>query len=173
MTEVKQLSSDIVTDTSVLINFLCIDRMDLFARYSQRFFAPDEVQNELTKNYPVQVARMNSAKLSGVIVVQPPTQHNEMTAGQEIPIVGSLGRGERAAMAMAAKRACSLAIDDAKAIKYLEAIGYKLRVLKTQDLMVAMIKENLLDVAEADEIKDLWTRKYRFAIEQKSFQELL
>ncbi len=173
MTEEKQLSSDIVTDTSVLINFLAIDRMDLFAKYSKRFYAPAAVRKEITGKYPVQFARLNSAILIGVIAIHPTASPNELPKGEKVPLWGSLGLGERAAIALATKKASSLAIDDAKAISYMDAVGKKHLVLRTQDLMVAMIKENLLDVAEADEIKDQWKRKYRFAIEQKSFQELL
>ncbi len=173
MPDATRFPSDIVTDTSVLINFLVIDRMDLFAKYSRRFIAPIEVREEVTGDYPVQVARLKSAIRNDAIVIHPEIQREELLAGETAIVWGYLGEGETAAIALAAERACSLAIDDAKAIEYLEAVGYKLHVLKTQDLMVAMIKENLLDVSEADQIKDLWTRKYRFRIKHDSFQQLI
>ena len=34
-------------DTSVLINFLCIDRMDLIARHSHQFIVTDHVAAEV------------------------------------------------------------------------------------------------------------------------------
>jgi hypothetical protein len=40
----------VVTDTSVLVNFLCIDRMDLIARHSHRFV--------ITDHYAAQKARL-------------------------------------------------------------------------------------------------------------------
>ena len=40
-------STVIALDTSVLINFLCIDRMDLIARYSHQFIVTDHVAAEV------------------------------------------------------------------------------------------------------------------------------
>ena len=47
----------IVADTSVLINFLKIDRMDLIGRFPQRFLATDHVAAEISDNYPDQQGR--------------------------------------------------------------------------------------------------------------------
>ena len=43
--------SAIVADTSVLINFLRVDRMDLIARHSHRFLVTDHVAGEVTDFY--------------------------------------------------------------------------------------------------------------------------
>ena len=43
--------SAIVADTSVLINFLRVDRMDLIARHSHRFLVTDHVAAEVTDFY--------------------------------------------------------------------------------------------------------------------------
>jgi predicted nucleic acid-binding protein len=51
----------VITDTSVLVNFLCIDRMDLIARHSHRFMITGHVMEEITDHYPEQQARMNAA----------------------------------------------------------------------------------------------------------------
>ena len=51
----------VVTDTSVLVNFLCIDRMDLIARHSYRFMITSHVVEEITDHYPEQQARLNAA----------------------------------------------------------------------------------------------------------------
>ena len=40
-----------------------------------------------------------------------------------------------------------------------------------QDLMVSMIREDLLDIAEADRIKD-WAVRHRFRLKLRSFREI-
>lgn len=44
----------IVADTSVLINFLRIDRMDLIGLFPRRFLATDHVAQEIAESYPDQ-----------------------------------------------------------------------------------------------------------------------
>ena len=47
----------VVADTSVLINFLRIDRMDLIAAHPASFIATDHVAAEIADTYPEQQAR--------------------------------------------------------------------------------------------------------------------
>ena len=47
-----------------------------------------------------------------------------------------------------------------------------LRVLTTQDLMVSMIGEGLLDIIEADSIKDEWAARHRFRLKLVSFRDV-
>jgi len=58
-------STIVVADTSVLINFLRIDRMDLIGHHPQRFLAADHVEAELTSDYPDQRMRYQAAVVSG------------------------------------------------------------------------------------------------------------
>ena len=58
-------STIVVADTSVLINFLRIDRMDLIGHHPQRFLATDHVEAELTSDYPDQRMRYQAAVVSG------------------------------------------------------------------------------------------------------------
>ena len=55
----------IVTDTSVLINFLRIDRTDLLAGHSHAFLATDHVAAEITDRYPDQQQRFAAALAAG------------------------------------------------------------------------------------------------------------
>jgi hypothetical protein len=57
----------VVTDTSVLVNFLCIDRMDLIARHPHRFVITDHVADEITDHYPEQKARLAAALAAGIV----------------------------------------------------------------------------------------------------------
>ena len=55
----------IVTDASVLINFLRIDRTDLLAGHSHAFLATDHVAAEITDRYPDQQQRFAAALVAG------------------------------------------------------------------------------------------------------------
>ncbi len=57
----------IVTDASVLINFLRIDRTDLLAAQSHAFLATDHVAAEITDRYPDQRQRFAAAVAAGAI----------------------------------------------------------------------------------------------------------
>ena len=47
-----------------------------------------------------------------------------------------------------------------------------LRILTTRDLMVSMIGESLLDIVEADSIKDEWAAQHRFRLKLASFRDV-
>ena len=175
MTQVvgEQPPAIIVTDTSVLINFLRIDRTDLIARHSHDFIATDHVAAEITDRYPDQQERFAAAVSAGAI------SETRVTAPEEIRLFGSmfaagrLGAGECSAIALAIHRCYILAIDDRLATTHARQADAKLRILATQDLVVSMIREGLLNVSEADRIKREWATRHRFRLKLDSFHELL
>ena len=57
----------VVADTSVLINVLKIDRLDLVGRYPGRLLATDHVESKLADDYPEQKARYQSAVIAGLL----------------------------------------------------------------------------------------------------------
>ena len=59
--------SILVSDASVLINFLRIDRMDLIAAVSYEFIATDHVANEISEAYPEQRVRYQAALDRGAV----------------------------------------------------------------------------------------------------------
>ena len=65
-----------------------------------------------------------------------------------------------------------LAIDDRRATREAAARS-DLEIVRTQDLIVSMIKQNLLSIAEADAIKGEWEQRHRFRLTISSFAELL
>jgi predicted nucleic acid-binding protein len=147
----------VVADTSVLINFLKIDRMDLVGRYPGRFLATDHVESELADDYPEQKARYHAAVAAGLLdtcSVSDPAE--AMLFGRLGPGV-RLGAGECSAIAVALTRGYAIAIDDSRAIKVArreaELVGGRLVVLQTQEIMVALIQASVLTVDEADQIK--------------------
>ena len=166
-------STVIALDTSVLINFLCIDRMDLIARYSHQFIVTDHVAAEVEDFYSDQQIRLKASLQSGTL------KQVSIADQREVDLFGSLsksrrlGSGECSAIALAISREYVLAIDDRQATNQARKISRNLRILTTQDLIVAIIHENLLSIAEADELKETWAHQHRFRLSIKSFSDVL
>ena len=58
----------VITDTSVLVNFLVIDRTDLLSRLpNHRFVVTDHVRAEVTEIYPDQLRRLEAAFDAGTM----------------------------------------------------------------------------------------------------------
>jgi predicted nucleic acid-binding protein len=163
----------IVTDASVLINFLRIDRIDLIAGHSHAFLATDHVANEVSDRYPDQQRRFASALDSGTLTLIPVAAAEELRLFASLSATGRLGAGECSAIAVAVQRGYSLAIDDRVANRLARRFAPSLHILTTQDLVVSMIRQDLLDVDEADRIKHEWSTRHRFTLKLDSFQSLL
>ena len=163
----------VVIDASVLINFLRIDRMDLISDHPYGFLATDHVAAEISSRYPDQRQRfalaINTRALSQVSITNP----REITVFGSLSRARRLGAGECSAIAMAVCRQHILAIDDRRATTHARRANRTLQILNTQDLMVSMIGQNLLDIPEADSIKNEWTLRHRFRLKIESFRELV
>jgi predicted nucleic acid-binding protein len=166
-------SAIVVTDTSVLVNFLRIDRTDLLGRHSRDYVVTDHVAAELTDHYPDQQTRYADAVAAGEVRELTVTAPDSVELFGRLSASGRIGAGECSAIALAVTRHLVLAIDDRRAIK--EALRFErdLKILKTQDLMVSMIRESLLELHEADAIKKVWAERHRFRLSFGSFSELL
>ncbi len=167
----------VVADTSVLINFLKIDRMDLLGRYPGRLLATDHVQSELADDYPEQRARYEAAVTGGLLDTCSVTDPAEVSLFGRLGPGVRLGAGECSAIAVALSRGFAIAIDDNRAIKIAlreaELAGKTLIVLRTQDIVVALIRASALTVEEADRVKAVWEQRHRFRLKVRSFQDLL
>ena len=163
----------IVSDTCVLVNFLRIDRMDLIAAVSFAFLVTDHVTAEIIDGYEEQYDRFQAALDTCVITQIALSDPDELETFSRLTESQRLGVGECSAIACAACNGHALAIDDRRAIR--EARGTKddLAIVRTQDLMVGMIVEELLTVEEADAIKNDWADNHRFQLTFDSFAELL
>ena len=167
-------STIVVADTSVLINFLRIDRMDLIGRHPQRFLATDHVGAEISDGYPEQQERYHAAEALGLLDTCAVVDPEEVSLFLRLGPGERLGAGECSAIAVAINRRYPIAIDDNRAIKQaVRAIGAKLEIIKTTDVMVALIQAGVLDIMAADQIKDIWALHHRFRIKVTSFRELM
>ena len=169
--------SIVVADTSVLINFLRIDRMDLIGAHPASFIATDHVATEIADAYPDQQTRYEVALNSGQVTQQRIDDPVEVEIFLRLAERSRLGAGERSAIAVALNRGCALAIDDSRAIRRaLEEAGIAgnpLIILRTQDIVVQIIRDGALTIEAADAIRDDWANNHRFKLKIASFADLL
>ena len=163
----------VIADTSVLINFLVLDRVELLARLSSyRFVVTDHVRAEVTEHYQDQIQRLERAFEASFLEEISVTELAEVQLFAQLTSSG-LGVGECSAIAVAAHRKLTLAIDDKTAIKRVERLNLSLPILSTEGLVVLLIEHHVLTIAEADEMKSEWERNYRFRLKFQSFADRL
>jgi predicted nucleic acid-binding protein len=163
----------VVSDTSVLLNFLKIDRLDLLARCSYEFFITEHVESEISDYYPQQFRSFQTALQERLFHKTTLEHPAEMDLFIQLSRNQLLGKGESSAIAVAVHRNCALSIDDAKAIKSAKAVNAMLPIFQTQDLMVSFLEQGILDVSEADKILRAWAIEHRFKLKIETFAELV
>jgi predicted nucleic acid-binding protein len=160
-----------VLETSVLVNFLKIDRAVLLARHpSYEFIITDHVRAEITQHYPDQLARLETALQSGSLQEIRVTDPAELNAFAQLTSTG-LGIGECSAISVAANRQIPLAIDDKVAVKRARRFRASIAIENTESLMVSLIRAGVLDLSAADAIKQDWERNHRFRLPFSSFSD--
>ena len=159
----------VITDTSVLINFLVIDKVEMLALLPGRqFVITDHVRSEVTSHYHEQLQllelSLSNRHLTEISVADP----GEVGAFATLTQTG-LGIGECSAIAVAQNRGHALAIDDKLARKRVAALYPAITILTTELIVVEMIQADLLTIAEADAIKLEWEQNHRFKLPFESF----
>ena len=168
--------SKAIIDTSVLINFLKIDRTDLLAKHpSYRFVVLDFVHYEVTTYYPEQVVRLDAALAAGDLLPDDPPESIDPAELATFAAMSNLriGEGEMAAIAAAKVRGLALAMDDRRAWKRSTLFSTGVPHEDTVSIMVGLIKSGIVDVAGADAIKADWQANHRFTLRCSSFADLL
>jgi predicted nucleic acid-binding protein len=167
----------VVADTSVLINFLRIQRMDLIGRHACRFLATNHVEQEISEHYGEQHAAYAAALATGQIHTCAVIDPDEVQLYLKLSQGRRLGSGECSAIAVAMRRNYAVAMDDNRAVnralREADLAGVKLDIIRTQDIMVELIQSGVLTVTEADTIKENWARFHRFRMKFGSFGDLL
>ena len=168
-------SAIVVADTSVLLNFLKIGRMDLIGSHPRRFLATDHVENEIIDE--TQRAAFLAAVASGHLDTCTVNDPREVELFLRLAPGVRLGAGECSALAVAVNRGHAIAIDDNRALNRafrdagLESV--RIEIIRTPDVMIALIRSGVLTVEKADRIKDEWAREHRFRINAATFADLL
>ena len=164
----------VLLDTSVLINFLAIDRIDLLAHHPQyRFFVTEHVRKEVTIHYEDQLSRLEAALREEALEETRVESIEELALFAQLTTNPRLGLGECAAIAAAITRTQPLAIDDIAARKAALKRAPGLAVINTQAIIVSLIHAGGLTVQEADTMKDMWAREYSFQLKIASFADIL
>ena len=165
----------VVADTSVLVNFLRIDRIDLIGRHPDSFVVTDHVAAEITD--PEQTRRYATALAVGHLVEQRVDNPLEVEMFLRLSQGGRLGAGERSAIAVAINRSYRLAIEDNRAIRHaLQEAGISgnpVSIVRTQDVVLELIRARTLTVEMADAMLLDWANNHRFKLRFSSFRDLL
>lgn len=163
----------IVLDSSVLINFLAVGRLDLLAADTARqYILTGHVVAEIT--VPEQQKSLAAAVADGHFVTE--NISIDSPAGELFAALTAerrLGIGECAAIAFACTHRLTLALDDKAARKSALRACPGLTLLGTADLMTLFLRSGLIDLPAADDLKRRWAEKHRFKLPFASFQELL
>lgn len=160
----------VALDSSVLINFLRVDRLDLLATLpGYEFVVPEQVVLEIT--YPEQAPVLEKALERGLLRKEISTAPDEIARYAEFKRV--MGRGEAACLAIAATRGWSVAADEGGRFRRLatERLG-RGRILNTPGILVLSIRAGHLTIEEADELKARLERQ-RFKMAFPSFRDVL
>lgn len=164
----------VIVDTSTLINFLAVGRVDLLARHPDlRFVVTEHARAEVTGHYPDQLQRLEAALAAGHLEETPVSDVHELDAFARLLADGRLGAGECASNAAAAVRGVPVALDDKTAAKRAKAFDRRIAIMNTESLVVSAIRAGLLSMADADALKAEWAAKYRFALKIESFSDVL
>lgn len=143
------VSGDIVVDSSLLINFLRVGRVDLLGAYPADFMVPDEVTAEVT--WPDQAQRLREAFDRGDLVR---CTRDDKDEDDLYTLFRPMGAGECSAIAIALSRGCRVAMEDIRAIKAAQKraweLGKELEVVKTRDILGYFVDINGLTRDEAD-----------------------
>jgi predicted nucleic acid-binding protein len=169
----------LIADTSVLINFLNIDGMHLIGRHQPQCVVTPHVLDEVTNLYSEQREQLDAAITAGYVMELGAVAEPDEVAifGRLQPPSGRLGVGESSAIAVAIHRGYALAIDDRRAIRDAQQIAtaadVRLEILRTQDIIVRLIRSGLLSREQADVHLVSWRTRHRFHLPIGSFTELL
>lgn len=162
----------LVTDASVLINFLRIDRLDILCGYPADTLVTHHMAGEISDFYPDQRIIFENALREGLFRVVGPLSEEENAVIMELLAGGRLGIGECSAIAYSINRNCKLAMDDRRANLAAQSLSPDLTLLRTQDLMVHAIQRGELTLDDADQIKENWEMHHQFCLRFESFADL-
>jgi predicted nucleic acid-binding protein len=161
---------NVSTDACILINLLRVHRLDLLGAVPPYvFFVPTEALGEIT--YADQQRELKEALDRGWI------QATRLDSIDELQVFAQaneqLGSGESACLALAEVRNWILGTDDSKGAKWKKVISAPgIKVLNTPGILLLAIRQGVLTVKQADEIKaSLEANRFRMGF--ASFQDLM
>lgn len=167
-----EVCRQVVLDTSVLLNFLRVDRLDLLVGMpGHEFLLTDHVRSEVVDL--AHAGKLSEALLAGDLYEVCVDDPAEVAVFGRLAALRVLGIGECAALAVAVHRGLAIAIDDKAARKKAVALFGFEGFVGTAELVVAAIRSGLVDVRGADEMKRRWESELRFRMAFGSFEEIV
>jgi predicted nucleic acid-binding protein len=160
----------VVVDSSFLINFLVLDRVDLLGGLPQfRFHVVNHVTAEI--RHADQRARLRAAVVSGIVTEIEITDPDEISLYDEFRKF--LGDGESASLAVAVKRGWAIAADEKGRFRR-ELFGRlgENYLLDTLGALLTAIRAGVITVEEAEALR-VQLRENRFEMDSTSFEDLL
>lgn len=147
-------------DTDILLEFIRAQQLDLLGRNAQYdFVLPDTVYEEV--EVPSQQKRLDEAIRRDYFRRARLVQPDALERYQQIR--KRLDKGESACIALSAVNGWYVASDERGALDAVaEAHLGRGKVLRSADILLAAIGQNLLDVHQADELKDEFSEEYAF-----------
>ncbi len=159
----------VVIDTSVLINLVHGGLLELLGKTSHLWLVPQAVLEELTDLG--QRSQVQDLIEGGTLEVLGEGDLHGSSLFERLS--RQLGKADAACVALASIRGALVATDERRAMR--RAIENELgegKIVTTPDLIVTFVREGILTVAQADEVKAVLERN-RFRIKVQSFRELL
>jgi len=160
----------VIVDTSCLINFLIVDRMDIFGALSgYAFVVPNHVVAEVKD--PAQRTRFEAALKTGALT------EIEITDLAEIELYVALrrilGDGESACLAVAATRGWVMAADEKGRLRReaYERLG-EAYLVNTPGILVSAIQEGILTADGAETLRAVLAT-HLFVMDTPPFAELV
>lgn len=157
----------IVVDTSVLLNFVRIERVDLLECLKTRPLMPADVLAEVTR--PAHRMAVDQAVATGVLVVETISAFPEVALFADLARSGRLGPGERATIAVALVRGITAAIQDRPAHAELRRRDKQASIVTTEDIVRHAIHAGVIAVSAADALLVEWRARHRFASRLATF----
>ena len=161
----------VVADTSFLVNFLTLDRMDILRSLRiYAFHVPNHVVAEV--EYAEQLGRLEAAIAEGTVTELEIVHPAEIALYDELRRF--LGDGEAACLAVAATRRWVMATDEKCRLRreIFERLGEEY-LLNTPGAIVAALRVGILTVPEAEAIREELARHRFVMTDVPPFEELL
>jgi len=167
--DVPQTSrAPIAVDTSVLLNFLKAQRIDLLRACTARLVIPAEVRSEVRR--PDQVVALDAALSAGWLIEETMTATAEVALFAQLAARGSLGVGERAVIAMAVSRGWGAALQDKPACEEALRRNKAVELHSTESFVREAISHGVITYEDADALLLEWRTQHRFRSLLTSFR---
>lgn len=163
-----QGSATIVLDTSVLLNFVNIGRLELLGQLGASVVLPDQVLDEIRR--PGQREAVEDAVAAGILDLQSIRNPAEVALFADLRAGGRLGAGECAVLAVALTRHWIAGLQDRRARLEGRRRRKDLVICQTEDLVLKLIQAGHLTVEEADGFLVEWATQHRFRARLTSFR---